>query len=58
MLFPLCEEVKHSYVLLEMPYFYYLEKCGAFDLQKQILQGTTTELFKTHKTGNVQGKSE
>jgi hypothetical protein len=58
MLFPLCEKVKHSYVLLEMSYFYYLEKLWAFDLQKQILQGTTTELFKTHKTGNVQDKSE
>jgi hypothetical protein len=41
-----------------MSYFYYLEKRGAFDPQKEILQGIMTELFKTHKTGNVHGKSE
>jgi len=56
--FSLYEKVEHSYAFLEMFHFYYLEKRGAFDFQKRILQGTTKKLFKTHKTVNAQGKPE
>ena len=37
-------------------YFYDLENPGAFGVQNRILLDSGTEPFKTHKTGNVQGK--
>jgi hypothetical protein len=43
--------------LLEMTYFYDLAEPRAFGIPNQILQGTGTELPKSHKTATVLGKS-
>jgi hypothetical protein len=48
---------EYSCAILEVMYFYDLGVPGTYDAPNYILQDTRRELFKTHKTGTVLGKS-
>jgi hypothetical protein len=52
---PTMEKLKYSYQYPEMPYFYYLKQIRGIWRPKKFLWDTGTELFKTHKIGNVPG---
>ena len=49
---------KRSYTLSEMSHFGHLQKSVTFGVPKRNLRDAGTEIFKTYKTGTVQGKSE
>jgi hypothetical protein len=55
-MFLLMQEVRMSVGIVRKVYFYDLENPGTFGVQNRILLDSGTELFKTHKTGTVQGK--